>query len=395
MVSVMRGRGRRSTTAPHARKATVAHGAVLPRLLFFLIAALVLRQTRLLSGPLLSNSVPVTTPERREAVRDAMRQAWLGYKTYAFGDDELMPLSRKGDNSLCHGLGATIVDSLDTLFLMNMTAEFREAKAWCAANLRERFDASFENPSTHVSVFETTIRMLGGLLSAHYLSEQGEEGGGKQFLDLARELGKRLLPAITSPSSAMPFPKINLATGAYSSNDWFGTLSDTRYLAEASEQQQTIAPQPLPPARAHILSFLTPIYLLPNPTPHTLQVGSIQLEFSALSRETGDPTFHKSGLAVLEFLHTRYEYVGILRDDLIADAVLLILPFGLFLGISLSFAAHLLRLDALRLLLLLGLALVHTPGGLTRAFCRSTLEAMLAQGHRPLLLAWAHWGIRM
>ena len=281
MVSVMRGRGRRSTTAPHARKATVAHGAVLPRLLFLFIAALVLRQTRLLSGPLLSNSVPVTTPERREAVRDAMRHAWLGYKTYAFGDDELMPLSRKGDNSLCHGLGATIVDSLDTLFLMNMTAEFREAKAWCAANLRERFDASFENPSTHISVFETTIRMLGGLLSAHYLSEQGEEGGGKQFLDLARELGKRLLPAITSPSSAMPFPKINLATGAYSSNDWFGTLSDARYLAE---------------------------------------VGSIQLEFSALSRETGDPTFHKSGLAVLERLHARWPDAGLLPLNLRGDA---------------------------------------------------------------------------
>ena len=261
-----------------------------------------------------------TNARRREAVRDAMRHAWLGYKTYAFGDDELMPLSRKGDNSLCHGLGATIVDSLDTLFLMNMTAEFREAKAWCAANLRERFDASFENPSTHVSVFETTIRMLGGLLSAHYLSEQGEEGGGKQFLDLARELGKRLLPAITSPSSAMPFPKINLATGAYSSNDWFGTLSDTRYLAEASEQQQTIAPQPLPPARAHILSFLTPIYLLPNPTPHTLQVGSIQLEFSALSRETGDPTFHKSGLAVLDFLHNKWPDAGLLPLNLRGDA---------------------------------------------------------------------------
>lgn len=55
--------------------------------------------------------------ERRAAVRAAMQHAWAGYETYAWGYDELCPVSKKGKNDF-GGLGATPVDSLDTLHMM-------------------------------------------------------------------------------------------------------------------------------------------------------------------------------------------------------------------------------------------------------------------------------------
>ena len=48
-----------------------------------------------------------------------MRHAWKAYRTYAWGYDELLPLSRSP--SPWFGLGLTIVDSIDTLYIMNMT----------------------------------------------------------------------------------------------------------------------------------------------------------------------------------------------------------------------------------------------------------------------------------
>jgi mannosyl-oligosaccharide alpha-1,2-mannosidase len=49
-----------------------------------------------------------------------MRHAWKAYRTYAWGFDELLPLSKSP--SSWFGLGLTIIDSIDTLYIMNMTA---------------------------------------------------------------------------------------------------------------------------------------------------------------------------------------------------------------------------------------------------------------------------------
>lgn len=46
-----------------------------------------------------------------------MLHAWRGYVTHAWGHDELCPISKKGKDDF-GGLGATIVDSLDTLKMM-------------------------------------------------------------------------------------------------------------------------------------------------------------------------------------------------------------------------------------------------------------------------------------
>ncbi len=99
---------------------------------------------------------------RRVSVKAGMEHAWSGYKKYAWGKDEVKPLSNRGSDNW-GGLGVTLVDSLDTLWLMDMHTEFKEAVEWVRESL------SFDHTGD-VSVFETTIRELGGLLSAYDLS---------------------------------------------------------------------------------------------------------------------------------------------------------------------------------------------------------------------------------
>ncbi|KAJ6821168.1 mannosyl-oligosaccharide 1,2-alpha-mannosidase MNS1-like [Iris pallida] len=100
--------------------------------------------------------------QRREKVKDAMLHAWNSYEKYAWGQDELQPQSKNGINSF-GGLGATLVDSLDTLYIMGLEDQFNKAREWVANSLD--FNKDYE-----ASVFETTIRVVGGLLSAYDLS---------------------------------------------------------------------------------------------------------------------------------------------------------------------------------------------------------------------------------
>ncbi len=59
--------------------------------------------------------------------------AWNGYKR-VWGQDELAPVDGSAHNWM--GLGLTIVDSLDTLWIMDLKDEFHEARNWVADNLR-------------------------------------------------------------------------------------------------------------------------------------------------------------------------------------------------------------------------------------------------------------------
>jgi len=95
-------------------------------------------------------------------------------------------------------LGLTIVDSLDTLIIMDLKEEFAEAKSWVEKDL------NFEK-NRFVNLFESTIRVLGGLLSAYHLS------GDKIFLVKAEDIGERLIGAMNSPSQ-IPFSDVNLMT---------------------------------------------------------------------------------------------------------------------------------------------------------------------------------------
>ena len=67
--------------------------------------------------------------QRADAVRDAIRHAWSHYKQFAWGMDELLPVSGKGRNR-AFNLATTMVDSLDTLWLAGLRDEFHEAREW-------------------------------------------------------------------------------------------------------------------------------------------------------------------------------------------------------------------------------------------------------------------------
>jgi hypothetical protein len=112
------------------------------------------------------------------------------------------------------GLGWIIIDSLDTLMLMNLTTRLVHAREWLSKELTWDQDQD-------VNTFETTIRMLGGLLSAHYLSTEFPDmapipdddpgtPGEDLYLEKAKDLADRLLSAFNSPSG-IPFASVNLA----------------------------------------------------------------------------------------------------------------------------------------------------------------------------------------
>jgi endoplasmic reticulum Man9GlcNAc2 1,2-alpha-mannosidase len=114
-----------------------------------------------------------------------------------------------------NGMGWIIVDSLDTLILMNLTDRLSHARKWMSTKLDY-------NQDKEVNTFETTIRMLGGLLSAHYLSTtfpemapliEDDEGkpGEDLYLETAKDLADRLMGAFDSPSG-VPFASVNLKT---------------------------------------------------------------------------------------------------------------------------------------------------------------------------------------
>ena len=110
--------------------------------------------------------------ERQRAVVDAIKHAWSSYKKYAWGEDDLLPLS-KTSRSTEYGMAMTMIDSLDTLWLVGLQEEFDEARNWIAKNLR------FDNNENKVIVFEVNIRVVGGLLAAYHLSKD------KMFLEKA------------------------------------------------------------------------------------------------------------------------------------------------------------------------------------------------------------------
>lgn len=100
--------------------------------------------------------------KQQKAVVAAFKHAWKAYKEYAWGCDELMPLSKTAHTWF--NLGLTLIDSLDTMWLMGLEEEFQESQDWVANKLIIAQD----HP---VNLFETTIRVLGGLLSAYHLTE--------------------------------------------------------------------------------------------------------------------------------------------------------------------------------------------------------------------------------
>jgi len=142
---------------------------------------------------------PVDRAAMAAKVRAEFLHSWKAYEQYAWGHDELRPLTKQPRDWYGQSLLMTPVDSLDTLILMGFDNEAQKAKTLIVDRLS--FDKDID-----VKVFEVTIRLLGGLLSGYQLT------GDARLLHLADDLGARLLPAFNTPTG-MPYMYVNLRTG--------------------------------------------------------------------------------------------------------------------------------------------------------------------------------------
>ena len=133
-------------------------------------------------------------------VRTEFQHAWSSYKRLAWDHDELDPVTRTPHDWYPPAVVyMTPVDALDTMTLMGLADDAAETRRYLLDHLSFDQDVS-------VQVFEVTIRLLGGLLSAYQTSNE------PRFLTLAEDLGNRLLPAFASPTG-MPYRFVNLRTG--------------------------------------------------------------------------------------------------------------------------------------------------------------------------------------
>ena len=146
--------------------------------------------------------------KKRNTVREMMKHAWNSYRTYAWGANELRPLTKRGHSANIFGnanTGATIVDALDTLYIMGLMDEFKQAREWVVGlNMNSKSD---------ISVFEVNIRFVGGLLSAYFLS------GDDMFLKKATYIAELLFPAFDTPTG-IPYALLNPTTGKVKNWQW-------------------------------------------------------------------------------------------------------------------------------------------------------------------------------
>ncbi|KAF8183135.1 glycoside hydrolase family 47 protein [Pholiota molesta] len=145
--------------------------------------------------------LPTQAAQLRDDVKTIFTDSYSAYKTYAFGHDDVLPVSKASYDGR-NGWGATIVDAMTTMNIMGLDDLFIEA-----VNFATKIDFSKSQTNSTVSVFETTIRYVGALLSAYELS-------GRKYPDLltkAEELGDKLAFAWDS-SNDIPYNELDFTT---------------------------------------------------------------------------------------------------------------------------------------------------------------------------------------
>lgn len=141
-------------------------------------------------------------PAIAEDVRREFLHAWQAYRRFAWGYDEVRPISGAPASFFIDGtsFGLSIVEALDTHYVMGNDAELEECVAWLRANLH--FDVRGK-----VQMFEAVIRLVGGLIAGYYVT-------GERFLfDAARELADRLMVCFSKSPSGAPYRFVDLRTG--------------------------------------------------------------------------------------------------------------------------------------------------------------------------------------
>ncbi|OEL23643.1 Alpha-mannosidase I MNS4 [Dichanthelium oligosanthes] len=236
--------------------------------LLCLSAALVAAAALLPDAAVAEGVTPFEARRLRDEVKDMFYHAFDGYMKYAFPLDELRPLSCQGEDSL-GGYALTLIDSLDTLALLGDKEKFGAAVEWVGKNVR--FDIN-----KTVSVFETNIRILGGLLSAHLIASDYATGMriqsyDDQLLHLASDLAQRLLPAFDTPTG-IPFGSVNLKYGV--------------------DENESKASFFLPPFFLSFTAERLTLRMLLQIT-STAGGGTLTLEFGILSRLTNNTVFEQ------------------------------------------------------------------------------------------------------
>lgn len=236
----------------------------------------------------IQNQSNTLATKRKEHIYNAMKHVWDGYTMYAYGKDELAPLSNKGKDKW-GGLATTLVDSLDTLWLMGMKDEFYNGRDWIQDNLNF-------NKSADVSVFETTIRSLGGLLSAYDLS------GDSVFLEKAEDLGQRLLKAFGEGGS-LPFGKVNLQSGRGRNLPWIrckgykdddderGKNSERRHEHGRNDDDEGRNRSKLRGRSSERRHEDVVTFNQNSACVYLAEAGTLQVEFRKLAKATGNPHY--------------------------------------------------------------------------------------------------------
>ncbi len=213
-----------------------------------------------LSVVIMASSLPVfgqTVDQKQMAaqVKAEFLHSWNGYKQYCWGHDDLKPISKTCRDWYGTTIYMTPVDSLDSLYLLGFKKEADETREYIVKNLSYDKDISVQN-------FEITIRELGGLLSAYQIT------GDKRLLDLADDLGRRLLPVFESPTG-MPYRFVNLKTGK------------TR-----------------------------------DPVSNPAETGTLLIEFGTLSKLTGKPIYFDKAKRALVETYKRRSPIGLVGENI-------------------------------------------------------------------------------
>jgi ER degradation enhancer, mannosidase alpha-like 2 len=188
-------------------------------------------------------------------VKQATQHAWKGYKDYAWGSDDLRPLTKQPKNWYKTSMLMTPVDAFDTFTMLGLKDEAKEAKDLILAKLNFDID-------NDVQVFEITIRLLGGLITAYELD------GNKKFLALAKDLADRMMPAFKT-KTGMPYRYVHLQTGK---------LRDS----------------------------------INNPA----EIGTLMMEFGKLSKITGNPKYYNTAKKAIMYVYNHRSSIGLVGEQI-------------------------------------------------------------------------------
>ncbi|KAL1624785.1 hypothetical protein SLS56_007585 [Neofusicoccum ribis] len=297
---------------------------------------------------------------------DIFYHGYDNYMKHAFPEDELRPLTcapltrdRANPahievNDVLGNYSLTLIDSLSTLAILASSPPDRNGRRKPLEDFQngvelfvEQYGDGSAGPGgrgkrargfdldSKVQLFETVIRGLGGLLSAHlfavgelpirgYIPEVTDTKDGRQgivwpsgfiydgqFLRLAYDLGKRLLPAFHTPTG-IPYPRVNLRTGIP-----FYANSPLNTDPEQGQCQKN-----------------------PNTAPEITETcsagaGSLVLEFSTLSRLTGDMGFEKVAKKAFWAIWSRRSSTGLIGSGIDAETGQWVSPYtGIGAGID-------------------------------------------------------------